>query len=149
MIKGKIVKSGSGKGIPGIKLAIVPTFSGKFFYRRVFTSKEDGTFSIGGLQSGKYLVRGNKQEGFGREYVVVESGKTANDVIIKLDKPLFLETRVTPSGKTKKWIPVPQSNTELKDGDSAPDFAIQTLDGKLLKLSGFRSKVAAKLECYR
>ena len=86
-IEGKVIESNSGEGVGGGKLAVVPTFSGYFFHRFVCISKKDGTFSIGGLQSGEYLIRGNAQEGFGRANVVVESGKMAGDVIINWTKP--------------------------------------------------------------
>ena len=57
-IKGKILAPDTDKGIAGLKFAIVYTASGLFYYRFVCATDEDGIFEIGGLQTGKYLIRG-------------------------------------------------------------------------------------------
>ncbi|MBW8040601.1 MAG: hypothetical protein FVQ85_11430 [Planctomycetes bacterium] len=79
-IEGKVIDSKSGEGVAGVKLAVVPAFSPFFFERFVCTSKQDGTFNIGGLRSGKYLMRGD----FPKVYANVKSGqKSAVQVEIK------------------------------------------------------------------
>jgi uncharacterized GH25 family protein len=70
-IEGKLIDPDTGKGIAGTKFAIVG--SNLFYYRFVHTTNDDGTFSIGGLQTGQYLLRNG---GFPSTYVDVESGKT-------------------------------------------------------------------------
>jgi hypothetical protein len=87
-IEGKVVDRNTGEGVAGVKLAVVPTSSGAFFYRFICVSGKDGAFSVGGLQSGRYIVRGNAgPEGTMRAYAQVESGETASDVIVNWPWP--------------------------------------------------------------
>ncbi len=74
-IKGRITDPDTGKGIAGTRFAVVATSSGLFYYRFVHTTNDDGTFNIGGLQTGQYLLRNG---GFAHTLVDVESGKTTN-----------------------------------------------------------------------
>lgn len=86
-IEGKIINAKTGEAIPAAKLAVMPTFSPTFFERFVCTSGQDGAFSIGGLQNGKYLVR-IPREPNGLP-VTVQSGKTVRDVILKVHPELI------------------------------------------------------------
>lgn len=101
-IEGRIINEETGEGIPATKLAVVPTFSPTFFERFVCISGQDGGFSVGGLQNGKYLVRLPRAQrklprgvlpqkwasGFSIT-VTVESGKTVRDVILKVPPELI------------------------------------------------------------
>ncbi len=80
-IEGKVIDSKS-EGVAGVKLAVVPTFSPVFFERFVCISREDGTFSIGGLRSGEYLIRGI----FPNAYAKVKSGQET-DVQVEVERP--------------------------------------------------------------
>jgi hypothetical protein len=91
-IQGRIVDSSTGKAVQGIKLAVVPTFSPAFFVRFVCVSKEDGSFDIGGLQTGRYLIRGD----FPELHVGVECGKIADQVTVEC--PGVVQGRVTGPG---------------------------------------------------
>ncbi|MDT8303018.1 MAG: M56 family metallopeptidase [Sedimentisphaerales bacterium] len=81
-IEGKLVNEKTGKGVAGITLRVIPNFTSVFFERYLCTTKEDGTFSIGGLRSGKYVIlrAGSRNLKVGVE---VESGKTKRNVILK------------------------------------------------------------------
>jgi protocatechuate 3,4-dioxygenase beta subunit len=81
-IEGRITDPDTGKGIAGTKFAVVATSSGLFYYRFVHTTNDDGTFDIGGLQTGQYLLR---NDGFPHTLVDVESGKTTN-ISVKADR---------------------------------------------------------------
>ncbi len=87
-IKGKVVNKKTGEGIAGVTLAVVPHFTSVFFERYLCTTKEDGTFDIGGLRSGKYVIirrmtSNRVRTGHPTVDVMVESGKTTRNVIIK------------------------------------------------------------------
>jgi len=98
-IEGKVVDKETGMGIAGATLAVTPHFTGVFFERFLCTSKEDGTFSIGGLRNGEYLIRGCSIQGkVPRLNVTAESGKTASDVIIEWPH-VTPGQAPTPSGK--------------------------------------------------
>ncbi|HUT29571.1 MAG TPA: DUF1573 domain-containing protein [Sedimentisphaerales bacterium] len=84
-IEGKIVERETDIRVPHLPLAVVPHFTPTFFERFVCVSKEDGSFSIGGLQSGEYLLRTEPVQGEApRLNVTVESGKTTSGVIFEL-----------------------------------------------------------------
>ena len=72
-IEGKIVDPDTDEGIAGTQFAVVATSSGLFYSRFVHTTNDDGTFSIGGLQTDRYLLRNG---GFPQTFVNVASGKT-------------------------------------------------------------------------
>ena len=55
-IKGQIVNSDTGQGMAYGKFAVVATFSSPFYYRFVVSVADNGTFALGGLQTGRYLV---------------------------------------------------------------------------------------------
>jgi len=80
-ITGKILDPDTGKGIAKAKFAVVDS-SGLFFYRFVYTSGKDGSFNIGGLQSGEYLIRG---DALSNTNVTVKSGKTTK-VTVRANK---------------------------------------------------------------
>jgi len=65
-IEGRIVDPDTGQGIARTEFAVVATSSGLFYYRFVHTTNDDGTFSVGGLQTDRYLLRNG---GFPRTYV--------------------------------------------------------------------------------
>jgi beta-lactamase regulating signal transducer with metallopeptidase domain len=84
-IEGKIVERETDIRVPHVPLAVVPHFTPTFFERFLCVSKEDGSFSIGGLQSGEYLLRTEPVQGEApRMNVTVESGQTTSDVIFEL-----------------------------------------------------------------
>jgi len=80
-ITGRILDPDTGKGIADAKFAVVDS-SGLFFYRFVYTSGKDGSFNIGGLQSGEYLIRG---DALSNTNVTVKSGKTTK-VTVRANK---------------------------------------------------------------
>jgi beta-lactamase regulating signal transducer with metallopeptidase domain len=84
-IEGKMVERETEASIPHVTLAVVPHFTPTFFERFMCVSKEDGSFSIGGLQSGEYLLRTEPVQGEApRMNVTVESGQTTSDVVFTL-----------------------------------------------------------------
>jgi type II secretory pathway component GspD/PulD (secretin)/beta-lactamase regulating signal transducer with metallopeptidase domain len=82
-IEGKVVNKRTGAGIPGVTLRVIPHFTPVFFERYLCTTKEDGTFNIGGLRSGKYMIRRVVARTPTID-VVAESGKTTRNVILKI-----------------------------------------------------------------
>jgi len=98
-IEGRIIDINTGKGIPGVELAAVPNSSPASDDRFVCTSVQDGTFAIGGLQSGEYLLRGD----FPSVDVDVVSGRCTNDVLIGVDR--------------RKAVPAPKETTAEQQGD--------------------------------
>jgi hypothetical protein len=99
-IEGQILDPDTGKGIAGTKFAVVATSSGLFYYRFVHTTNDDGTFSVGGLQTDKYLLRNG---GFPpNTYVEAESGKMTKIMVMadRLSRPRGIEGVVRdPEGK--------------------------------------------------
>ena len=86
-IKGQILDPDTGKGVAGTKFAVVATSSGLFYYRFVHTTNDDGTFSVGGLQTDKYLLRNG---GFPPDtFVEAESGKITTIMVMadRLSRP--------------------------------------------------------------
>ncbi|HCO94417.1 MAG TPA: hypothetical protein DIU00_10780 [Phycisphaerales bacterium] len=86
-IEGQIIDPDTGKGVAGTKFAVVATSSGLFYYRFVHTTNDDGTFSVGGLQTDKYLLRNG---GFpSNTYVEAESGKMKKIMVMadRLSRP--------------------------------------------------------------
>ncbi len=78
-ISGKITDKKTGDPIGGVTLAVVPQFSPYFFDRFLTVTREDGSFAIGGLRTGKYHLRGESME----LEVEVESGRTTADVVLQ------------------------------------------------------------------
>jgi len=85
-IEGRILDPDTGKGIAGVRFAVVATSSGLFYYRFVHTTNDDGTFSVGGLQTDRYLLRG---DGLPHTYVGAKSGQTAI-VTVRANKPYYV-----------------------------------------------------------
>jgi hypothetical protein len=81
-ITGRILDPDTAEGVPGAKFAVVATYSSAFYYRFVCTSGKNGAFSLAGLQSGEYLIRG---EGLPNTYIVVKSGQ-ATQITIRANK---------------------------------------------------------------
>lgn len=77
-IAGRILDPDTSQGLAKARFAVVPTFSGLMYYRLVCTTDEKGTFAVGGLKSGKYLIRG---DGLPHTYVEVRSGATTDATI--------------------------------------------------------------------
>ena len=98
-IEGRIIDINTGKGIPGVQLAAVPDSSPASNERFACTSAEDGSFAIGGLQSGEYLLQGD----FPSVDVDVVSGRCTNDVLIGVDR--------------RKAVPAPKETTAEQQGD--------------------------------
>jgi peroxiredoxin len=95
---------------------------------------DDGRFRADGLQPGDYTLHVALHEpppdnacGWGR--VVGEYGAS---VTVPPNTPL---TNVGPIA------PNPTAGPDLKPGDPAPDFSVQTLDGQTLRLSDLKGKV--------
>jgi len=98
-IEGRIIDINTGKGISGVQLVAVPNSLPALSDRFVCTSEKDGTFAIGGLQSGEYLLRGD----FPSVDVDVVSGRCTNDVLIGVRR-----------GET---VPAPKETTAEQQGD--------------------------------
>jgi len=94
-IEGRVVENNSGKGVGGLTLAMSPHFSPAFFDRFYSVSKEDGTFSIGSLQSGEYLISGD----FPSFDIDVKSGRST-DVLIGLNPQRVFMPREEETGKS-------------------------------------------------
>ena len=87
IIEGKLIDEKTGAGIAGETLAVVPHFIPVFFERYLCTTQNDGTFNIGGLRSGKYVIRRVGQNSTQID-ILAESGKTISDVIIKCPRDI-------------------------------------------------------------
>lgn len=98
-IEGRIIDINTGRGISSVQLAAVPNSSPELSDRFVCTSAEDGTFAIGGLQSGEYLLQGD----FPSVDVDVVSGRSTKDVLIGVCR-----------GET---VPTPKETTAEQQGD--------------------------------
>ncbi len=72
-IEGELVYERTGKGVARTRFAVVAEFSNLFYYRFVCSTDDEGRFSVGGLRSGRYLIRNG---GFPHTEVDVKSGKT-------------------------------------------------------------------------
>lgn len=77
-IEGRIIDPDTGQGLAGARFAVVAMSSGLFYYRFVCTSDDKGRFSMGGLQTGRYLLR---EGGLPHTEVDVESGRTTQVMI--------------------------------------------------------------------
>ncbi len=103
-IAGKIIDLNTGKGVGRTKFAVVATFSGMFYYRFVGTTNDDGTFNVGGLQTGRYLIRGD----FPSIHVDVMSGKCTSDVLIGVnrqeDEPTPRRTKTGPEERIQIYV---------------------------------------------
>jgi hypothetical protein len=84
-ISGRILDPDTSQGLAKARFAVVPTSSGLMYYRLACTSDEKGAFAVGGLKSGRYLIRG---DGLPHTYVEVRSGETAQ-VTIRANKPYY------------------------------------------------------------
>ena len=114
-IEGRIVDPDTGRGIAGIKFAVVYTGSGAFFYRFVCTTDDNGQFSIGGLQSSEYLIRGGRGDPLPGTYVNTKSGRTTK-VTIRANKiyygrmlfedgsPVVITPEPWPGARTKIYL---------------------------------------------
>jgi peroxiredoxin len=108
-IEGQIVDPDTGQGIAGVKFAVVFTGSGVFYYRFVCTTDDNVSFSLGGLQSGEYIIRG---EALPTTSVSVKSGKTTK-VTLRANKlyygrmlfedgsPVVIKPEPWPGAKTR------------------------------------------------
>jgi hypothetical protein len=118
-IDGKILDPDTGEGVAETKFAVVATSSGLFYYRFVHTTNDDGTFSAGGLQTGRYLLRGDELP---NTYVGVKSGQTAK-VTIRVNKPYYVRILLEDSSPAVvKPEPWPGAETKIsfveEGGDS-------------------------------
>jgi hypothetical protein len=77
-LAGRILDPDTHQGVPHLRFAVVPSFSGLFYYRLVCTTDESGAFRVGGLKSGAYFIRGDALPGTD---VVVQSGETSQVTI--------------------------------------------------------------------
>jgi hypothetical protein len=84
-IAGQMIDTDTNQPIARRKFAVIPMDSKVFFYRSVCATDENGTFSIGRLRAGKYLIKG---DGFEDIEIEVSSGKTS-ELIIRTPKLLY------------------------------------------------------------
>ncbi len=82
-IEGRVVNKRTGAGLVGITLRVVPHFTPVYFERYLCTTEEDGTFNIGALRSGKYVIM-RPGTNYPKVDLVVESGKTTRNVILRI-----------------------------------------------------------------
>ena len=93
-IEGTVVEAGTGKGIPNVTLTVVSNSSTTFFDNLLCVSGEDGTFRLGGLRAGNYVI----VLGSHRLNVWIVSGEVTDDVV--LECPGVVQGRVTgPDGE--------------------------------------------------
>jgi beta-lactamase regulating signal transducer with metallopeptidase domain len=114
-IEGQIVHPDTGRGIAGIKFAVVFTGSGAFFYRFVCTTDDNGRFSIGRLLNSEYLIWGRSGVPLPLTYVNAKSGQTTK-VTIRANKiyygrvlfedggPVVITPEPWPGAKTKIYL---------------------------------------------
>jgi len=81
-IEGKLVNEKTGKGMAGVTLRVIPHFTPVFFERYLCTTQKDGTFSIGGLRTGRYVIMRAGSTNL-KVDVDVESGKRTRNVVLK------------------------------------------------------------------
>ena len=112
-ITGRVIDKQSGAPIPGLTLAVVPRFSNYFFERFTVVTKDDGTFSIGGLRTGSYLVRG----GVPSLPVDVESGKVTDGVTIEKEASAASEPYSPDTGEHGHAIERLAGQVQIADAD--------------------------------
>jgi hypothetical protein len=101
-----VIDGSTGKGIGGLTLTVERVPSETFSDRLLCTSKEDGTFSIGGLRTGRYGISGIDRP----RTVYTESGRSTDEVEIVIEYVDVVEGRVTgPDGR-----PVAKGEVQLR-----------------------------------
>ncbi|MHC4526384.1 MAG: hypothetical protein ACYS29_00795, partial [Planctomycetota bacterium] len=126
-IEGRIVDRETGQELGGLELCIHHTYAPALFYHKFsYVSGPDGSFSIGALGTGEYLVRGD----FPTTGVDVESGRTTKDVIIEFAGAVM--GRVTdPNGE-------PLANAEVQiRGGVGPGHVSDTHAGAMTDERGY------------
>jgi hypothetical protein len=132
-ITGKIIDPDTNQGVPNFKFAIA--FSGLFYYRFVCSTAEDGTFTVAGLRTAKYLIHRNHS--LPHTEVDVRSGETTT-VMIHANTPYYgrilyddgepLETwDATPTPKkpaVSLWEGPKIVNTQVAELDEAGYFEV-------------------------
>jgi len=136
-IEGKVVNKRTGEGVAGVTLRVIPHFTPVFFERYLCTTKEDGTFNIGGLRSGKYVIMRTGTSN-PKVDVVVESGKTIRNVILKIP----YEVRNPESAGSK--IVTPNENEQQSDSQVEDDILIATVRDKKSSANNIPVPVPAK-----
>jgi beta-lactamase regulating signal transducer with metallopeptidase domain/type II secretory pathway component GspD/PulD (secretin) len=109
-IEGRIIDIDTGKGISGVQMVAVSNSSPASNERFACTSAEDGTFAIGGLQSGEYLLQGD----FPSVDVDVVSGRSTNDVLIGVDR--------------RKAAAAPKETTAEQQGDGQAIIGMRVIE---------------------
>jgi len=125
-IEGRIVDPDAAEGIPATRFAVVPTFSSWMYYRAICVCDAQGVFRLGGLHTGRYLLRG---EGLPHTYVELQSGKT-RQVTVKACRTWYgrvLHDDGTPVGQRETW-PGARVDVSLRHADGKPVWGIGTID---------------------
>ncbi len=126
-IEGQIVDPDTGKGIARTKFAVVDP-SGLFYYRFVYTTDDDGKFSIGGLQTGRYgLLKGI----FPHAHVDVKSGKTTKLTIrARTYKPHYFHVLLE-NGSPAVIKPEQKILVRFEENEGVQDVGYIDVDGYL------------------
>lgn len=96
-----VVETENGQPVPGVKLMVFHGNLQPFSGHEPVTSRADGTFTIGGLGTGKQIVRAVLQKEGPADWVAqpievdVEAGQTVSGVKITLSKGGIVEVSVT------------------------------------------------------
>ncbi len=99
-IEGKVVEKGTGKGIGGVRLMCYSQTTGGRFGVKPVVSKDDGTFSFEGLETGTYTIRDVTSREKIAEWVIkpetaaAAAGQTSSGIILEASKGGMLEVTV-------------------------------------------------------
>jgi uncharacterized GH25 family protein len=118
-IEGIIVEKNTGKPAGGVKLIVAQDRNPPLYGQEsVISSKEDGTFSISALSTGRHILqlaaptKGLADWVAEPVEVITEAGKTESDVKVELTKGGILEVVVTEAGSNQ---PLERASISIRD----------------------------------
>ena len=117
-IRGTVVIVEMGHPVAGVNLMVTDQGNRPLFGQEPIITKDDGTFSIGALGAGGYLVQLVRSQGKPADWVAeparvtLEAGQTEKDIKIELCKGGLLEIFVTKAGTNK---PLDKASVSLRD----------------------------------
>lgn len=118
-IEGIVVEKDTGKPTGGVKLIVMQDRNRPLYGQEsVVSSKEDGTFSINALSTGRHILQlAAPREGLADWVaepveVITEAGKTKSDAKVELSKGGVLEVVVTEAGSNQ---PLERASISVRD----------------------------------
>jgi len=137
-ITGRVVEKGTQKGIGGVSIRLVPSTPSGALQASQFVSRTDGTFAVGQLAAGTYILQpatsSDKLADWVADPVVVtvEVGKTKSDVVVSMVKGGVAEIAVRDNATGKPVADVMvgirnvSNNQWINAGGSDKDGIVRT-----------------------